>query len=202
MLIGLTELGAGLVVFLGACFCCTVPRASEGTARRRGLIVCLILTVILGILAAVVYVSAMTRAWQWTLRWWAAGRDVTHALALPGALVLAAFGQSLCFFMLLRGVARDFGDRELGGNFIAYFVTSIIVPIFLFGGAFVLGASMATGGGGMRDQMAFVGILGCVSLVVGLGMFIWLLTLLSRLYNVIPDGSGSRRYPYGGGGRW
>ena len=206
IILGLTALGCALVVFLGVCFCCTVPPQSQGSGWARGLIVCMVLVVVLAILTAGVYFGAVAGAMN--------GRGVPEAmlpllLLVGGGLLLVLFGANLCFYMLLRGVALDFRDQGLAGGFVAYFITSLLVGIFTTGVYFyvrmvyipeMLQNAFRQGGGrgGFDDAVMVLNVVGCAQMVVGVALGIWLLTLLSRLYNLIGYGGSARRSSYGG----
>ncbi|HVS38248.1 MAG TPA: hypothetical protein VMS17_22005 [Gemmataceae bacterium] len=197
MLLGVAEVGLLLVVFLGVCFCCTVPGSSQGVVWARGLIVFLVLVVMFGIAAFVVNFAIMDRPF----RPWIRDESMPLMLFVLGGLLLSAFGQQLCFLMTLRGVARDFGDYHLGGSFLAYFITSIVIPLVGALGVFFVMAVMMDTGPQLRQSGVNVlpPLLSCGTAVAAVGMFIWLMTLLGRLYNLIPLETGGR---YGYGGRW
>ncbi len=154
----------------------------------------------------------------------AADDMAVFGLLFVGAAVVITFGMELCLMMALRGVARDFGDFALGGGFVAFLVTWVVIQILGVGAQFYIEylreeafaqmfAGPAMGGpamGGVQagvmsleDVQNIIMVLAAVSqLVVMLGMFIWMMTLLSRVANLIPVGGyGGRRYPppYRGG---
>jgi hypothetical protein len=171
-----------LTVFLGLCFCCAVPGKSRGEGWARGLIACLVLTLFLAVVGLAISVSVGVggaRSEQFEV--------VLLAMIPFGLALLAGYA---CFYILLRGVARDFGDHRLGNGFLAFFLTSIIVPAIIFTGLVALGFALADqkclGGGWRLDAFMFT-LIGAVALVLTVALAVWLVVLLSRLHRLLSE---------------
>ncbi len=183
VVVAIAQIICALTMFVGTCCCCAVPAYSQGRPWAIGLIVCILLNILLAGLVVLLAISAHQ------IR---AEADFSIGiLAVLAFAVLVMIGSSLCFCMLLRGVARDFDDRSLGNGFLAYFFVSTFGPLIFYGLliAFIAVAAQSAARSDFGPVTGLVCVMSCAALVGGLALFIWLMTLLSRLYNLIPSSS-------------
>jgi hypothetical protein len=169
-----------LIIVVGMFFCCGVPRDSRGVGWARGLLVCLPTTLLCGLAALPLTVIVIyPRGWS---------RRLAEVVAITdqGCFLIAlfaAFGSLVCFFLLLRGLARDFGDRRLGGGFVAYLTASVLGP-FVGGLALVVLSFSLAGALGLSSNSAsefFAGGFAGAGSLYSVVMALWLLFLLGRL---------------------
>jgi hypothetical protein len=178
---------AVLLLLVGLCLCCTIPAASGSRGWAVGLLVTLVLTALL----LVAYIALLGRAFALRL---------DEEAALPALLLIVlvrlavSFAGSLCLTMVLRAAARYWGDARLGAGFVTYFIVSWVAPVALLVIGCGLGVMAAAGGKGLEGLHAFSAVLGCGLLIFALILFFWLISLLSRLRNLIPTGGSTRRY--------
>jgi hypothetical protein len=185
---------AALLMFVGTLLCCTIPSASGGRGWAVGLI-CLIVANVLLIAVQFAVVSGGPGFGR------RVGPGGNPAMLMGGFALLelvgfaVSFATSLCFFMVMRAAARYWGDHGLGGSFLTYFVVSFVVPLIVV----VINVVVAAGAAGGarppgRDAGPILVIFNCGLVIFFLVMFIWLITLLSRLRNLIPTVSAYGRH--------
>lgn len=173
---------AGLLMFIGTCLCCTIPAESGGRGWAIGLIILMVVNFLFQV--GQFFLVAMPRGFM-------PGREAE--MIAMGVILLGvgvSFATSLCFFMVMRAAARYWGGYGLGGNFVTYFVVYWIVP--LVAGVFFVLVNV-TGEFRGRDREVFGMLTGCGTLIFGVILFVWLLTLFSRLRSVIPSASSGFR---------
>jgi hypothetical protein len=171
----------GLVMFAGLCLCCTLPTESGGRRWAIGLMVALVASVVLFLVQVVIVAAAGALA----VRVPAPRAEVALAgdrlflLLIPVWLVVLV-GGSLCFFLLLRAVARSWGNRRLAEEVVAYFVVSWAVPAAVL----VFGSRLQRAVDEHGLWLLFHGF-----------MFLWLLTLYARLRELIPTRAAQKGEP-------
>jgi len=167
---GLFQTISGMVVLLGVCFCCSVPRGGRGRKWAQGVSVCLVVGGFLVLAVVSIFAAKVSRPGPAAAEWRPALMILLADLAV--ALLVGAF----FFCLLCVAVSRFFGDRRLAKSLVACFVVSLAAVVLagLDGSAWV-----AEGGAGLA-----VGIL--PDLAVGAGLSLWICTLLTRLYHLIP----------------
>jgi hypothetical protein len=185
---GLGIIVAVLLLLVGLCLCCTIPAASGARGWAVGLLVTLGVSVVL-LIAQVALVGH------------AADLRLDEEAALPPAVLLVGlvrlavwFAGSLCLTMVLRAAARYWGDARLGAGFVTYFIVSWVAPVALVVIGCGLGVMAAAGGKGLEGLRVFSAVFGCGLLIFALILFFWLISLLSRLRDLIPTGGNGRRY--------
>ena len=178
---------AALVVFLGVCFCCAVPRGGETATWARFLISTLVLGGLLVLILAAVFVFHPASPDRAEPSW----LDETWAIAFVSLLFVGFFGW-LCFYLLLAALARLFGGGRLARGFGTHFA-STVAALFLgvVGGclAFVSTGELLSG----SEHLILASALWFGWLALGAGLTSWFLVLLTRLYRLIPAPDGAPR---------
>jgi hypothetical protein len=170
---------AGLVVILGLCFCCAVPRGCEPARLARWLLLSLITGGLLAVVVAadvILHSASPDRAESSWL-------DVMAAIAVFCLLAVSCFG-CFCGYMLLATLARHFADRRLARALMAHLISTLCALVFgVMGGCVgVAATSEARAVEGLIVRSLV--LLAWVSL--GAGLLGWLLVLLTRLHRIIP----------------
>ena len=192
------EIVSALVVFLGVCFCCAVPRGCKAARRARPMIACLMAIVPLVLLdAGVLILRAETGSFY--------DKFLFPAAVFTSPLLLGAvFAGTVCFLLLFADLARFFGEPRLAQHLTTLCSVSVLC------GAVVLCAGCVTvpfftpSATSAKEEAAGAMATGAsVVLTIGFAWAAWLLFLLTRLLRVMPvPGEPERPRVFPPPGRW
>lgn len=184
---------SAVVVILGVCFCCTVPKECETSRGKRFLLICMLATVPICLPAAAFFcVYAEFEGSRWP----------PSAAGAGPFILLAGVAGTISFFLLLADMARFFGDRRLADRLLR------VCVLWLVAGASALLAQWLMPVSGYRSEFArwllpgsdytsevfsmqeiasYMTVLTCVGLAIVFIPSVWLLFLLTRLHHLIPE---------------
>ena len=170
---------AALIVLIGVCLCCAMPREAGARGWATGVVVSLVLCLLLVVSPLFVLIVGGRGA----------GRDEDAlVLGLVGGLYLSALLGALCFSLLLRAAARFWDDAALGSNFVVCFLAGLALTLAVAGIVARVIADPFLGPRGVLATATPALVLAGsgVLLVAALGLTVWFLTLLRRLRQIIP----------------
>jgi hypothetical protein len=188
------SLASLLLLLVGIGLCCTIPREAGAGGWVVGVILAVVAYVLEFVgLIAWVFVGLMGGMRGMPGLGGLGGMPFNGALLVViGLMLITAFGGSLSLTMVFRAASLYWNDRGLAKSFVSYFILSWLIPVALGIALIALLAVEAGGprGGGLGAATGISMVFGCAFLIYGLAMFIWLLTLLNRLRQLIPAASG------------
>jgi hypothetical protein len=171
---------AALLVLLGVCFCCVVPRGCEAARWARLMIGTLLVGGALTLAVSADFVFHIVAPGLVV----PIGLDATAAIAFLFLLGVVPFG-CLCCFLLFTALARMFGDRRLARGLGPHFVSTLCVLFLGFvGGCVVLGVTSDYRSAWM--SLILLAVASSVGLASVVGMTGWLVVLLTRRHRLIP----------------
>ena len=174
---------SALVVFLGVCFCCAIPRGCDAARKAPPVIGCLMAVVPLGLFDV-----------GCVALWAELGRYRAAALLPAADLVFFLFAIAVvacvcCFLRLLAGLARFFSDGGLARYLTTLSGVSLLCGVVaLCGGWFaaviIVGPSSKTFGEEETAGAVAAGM--SVVLTAAFAWTAWFLYLLTRLLRIMP----------------
>jgi hypothetical protein len=175
------------LIALAACvLCCMIPRAARVSGWVLTVVFALIAGLVLGGVAVVLFLPALE---TFTSR-----GNIPDAVGLPllavmGLVILVALVGSIGYFMVLRGAAIFWNDRELGGRFVLWLVLFCLglLVIVVTTVIFMIPILSSQPGTDQQEAKANLDLFsGCSLLLFRVAMWVWLLLMVSALRSYIP----------------
>jgi hypothetical protein len=198
---GCGMLVASLIYFIGACMCCAAPAESQARGYAIGSVLCGVL-ILMAYVGMAVWIIAAGGAFAGRpdQMFDLAGRGMAMGVIFFAVSILAlyVFGHMLRI-NFLKAVARFFRNESLARSATSYLILFVIFLVLYVLAVVlqiaVLGVAARPGVRGGQEVAGVIAIvIGCITVVLAIVIFVWFLILLSKTRDTIRQAMAPTTY--------